>query len=97
MTDGGEGQMGVKRYGCENPHYGKKHTESAKEQIRNTRKKYTKEKHPRAKKIINLDTGEVFEYMQSACDLYGLDKSTLTKACKGKRKSCGGFRWTYAN
>lgn len=97
MTDGGEGQLGVRKYGCENAHYGKKHTEATKEKMRNARKKYIKEKHPMAKAIINLDTGEVFQYMKSACDLYGLDRSTLTKACKGKRKTCGGFHWSYAS
>ena len=95
MTDGGEGQVGIQRFGTTNPHYGKHHTEEAKCKIRETRKKYVKEKHPNAKKIKNLDTGEIFLCMVFACDKYGLDRSTLTKVCSGKRKSCGGFRWSY--
>ena len=95
LTDGGEGQCGIQRFGEDNPHYGKHHTDSAKKRIGEARRKYTKEKHPSARHIHNLDTGEIFLCMVFACEKYGLDRSTLTKACSGKRKTCGGFRWEY--
>lgn len=95
ITDGGEGQIGIRRFGADNPHYGKHHSEQAKNKISESRKPYTKENHPYAKQVLNVDTGEVFSCMVFACEKYSLDKSTLTKACKGIRKSCGGFRWSY--
>lgn len=95
LTDGGEGTIGIRRFGKDNPHYNKKHTKEAKEKISKARKLYTKEKHPLARKIINLDTGEIFNCMVNACEKYKLDKSTLTKVCKGKRNKCGGYHWKY--
>ena len=96
LTDGGEGQLGVRRFGEDNSHWGKKHSKETKNKLSEIRKnKYTKENHPGCKRVINLDTGEVFTYMSLACDKYNLDKSTLTKVCKGKRKTCGGYRWAY--
>lgn len=95
LTDGGEGQVGVRRFGSDNPHWNKKHSEETKKKLSKIRKKYIKENHPRCKPIINLDTNEVFSYMNLACDKYNLDPPTLTKVCKGKRKTCGGYRWSY--
>lgn len=97
MTDGGEGQIGIRRFGSTNSHWGKHHSEKAKEKMREARKKYVKENHPMSKKVLNIDTNETFEYMELACEKYHLDKSTLSKVCKGKRKTCGGFRWKYAS
>ena len=79
----------------DNPHYGKLHSDVAKQKMREARQKYTKEKHPRVRTVRNMDTGEVFPYMLLACEKYELDKSTLVKVCAGKRKTCGGFRWEY--
>jgi len=97
LTDGGEGQIGVHRYGADNPNYGKHHSEAAKRKMADARKKYSGEHHPRCKPVVNLDTGERFLFIRAACDAYNLDPSTLIKACKGKRKQCGGFRWSYAD
>ena len=37
-----------------------------------------------------------YEYATEACNKYGLDLSSLIKCCRGKAKSCGGYRWQYA-
>lgn len=95
LTDGGEGQVGVRRFGKDNPNYGNHYSKEARLKISNTRKKYTKDKHPMSKKVLNLDTGEVFDCMRLACEKYNLDPSTLTKVCERKRKTCGGYRWSY--
>ena len=46
--------------------------------------------------IINMTTGEIFPSTKEPSEKYGLDRSSITKACKGVRlKKCGGFEWKY--
>lgn len=89
--------------GKENPFYGKKHTdetrqkmkeawtEERKEQLRlmaKTRKQHTV-------KVRNVDTGEVFDSVKKAAEKYGLKGTHISRVCKGKRKTTGGFKWEY--
>jgi len=45
--------------------------------------------HPIATKIKCLTTGETFDYMGEASIKYNIDRSNLTKCCKGKTNWCG--------
>lgn len=45
--------------------------------------------------VINLDTGEVFEKIIRASERLGVNASHISEACNGKRKTAGGFRWSY--
>lgn len=49
--------------------------------------------------IIQCDLNGNFikewDSLQAAGIALNIDKSSLTKACKGKRKTCGGFIWKY--
>lgn len=58
-------------------------------------KKKISQAMPTKKKVINVDTGEIFESLMQASEMYNIDKSTLCKVCSGKRKKAGGFRWIY--
>lgn len=48
-----------------------------------------------SKKIINLDTGEVFASTCDAAKYVNRPPTSITRCCKGRRKHCGGFRWGY--
>lgn len=59
--------------------------------------------HPNSLRAICTTTNEAFEYMGDASKKYGLDRSNLTKCCKGKTKWCGihpstgeNLKWKYA-
>lgn len=43
----------------------------------------------RRKKVICLNTNEVFNSMKEACDKYHLDGGALTRVCQGKNKHTG--------
>lgn len=45
--------------------------------------------------VKNTDTGEVYESVQTAAKVTGLDASKIVAVCKGRRKTTGGFRWAY--
>lgn len=61
------------------------------------------ERHPNALKVKCITTGEVFNYMGEACKKHNIDRSNLTKHCKGKTRWCGKLpdgtplKWEYYN
>ena len=57
-------------------------------------------KHPRSKPVLQLDilTGEViaeFAGIKEAERVTGIHDSNISKNCRGKRKSAGGYYWQY--
>ena len=94
--------------GKNNHMYGKKHSEESKKKISESLKgkEYLQgENNPSAKKVICVETGEVFNTMKEACEWCGLKYSTtIVKACKDENKSAGKhpktgerLHWKYAN
>ncbi len=74
------------RTGENHPMYGKHHTEE-------TRKKLSKalkgENHPRARKVICITTGEIFNYIREGAKKYNVANQDISQCCKGKIKSAG--------
>lgn len=85
------------------PMWGKHHSEETKEKIRQKRlgthaSEETKKKisiatkgknNPRAKTVLCVNTGEVFDTAKEAAQKYNCDHSSICKCCNGKVKSCG--------
>ena len=46
-------------------------------------------------KVRNVETGEVFNSVKEAAREYNLKETHITRVCKGKRKTTGGFHWCY--
>lgn len=90
--------------GENNPFYGKKHTEETKAKMRKawteSRKEELREmvknRNTHTVKVRNVDTGEVFNSVKSAGERYNIEPTHITRVCKGKRKTTGGYRWEYA-
>lgn len=63
--------------------------------IKNTLERKLKIRDKQGKKVINLDTNEVFDSLGYACEKYNINKSNLSAVClnKPKYKTAGGFRW----
>ena len=47
------------------------------------------------KKVVCLQTGQVFNSAYDASRLLGLNRSHITSCCTGKRKSTGGYNFEY--
>ncbi len=89
--------------GSNHPLYGKHHSEETKEKMRQKRlgfksseetKKKISEKtkgknNPRAKKVLCLTNGMIFDTAKDAANWAKVDYSNLCKCCKGKRKTIG--------
>lgn len=52
-------------------------------------------KNPRARKVMCLDTNEVFETIKEAASKYNVDPSCISDCCTGKHKTCLGLRFQY--
>lgn len=49
------------------------------------------------KKVMNLDTGELFSSLLEAARKYNMRGTTgISNVIAGRRNTCGGFRWAYA-
>nr|DAI99448.1 MAG TPA: intron associated endonuclease [Caudoviricetes sp.] len=87
-------------YGVESPMKGKHFTEEHKSKISNALKKSYRPhvvggSNPSAKRVINLDTKEIFETLTDASKKYGISRQMIGKVCNGHNKTAKGFRWAF--
>jgi hypothetical protein len=47
------------------------------------------------RKILNVDTGEIFDTLQLAADSIGKSHESIAAACQKRIKTAGGYRWEY--
>ncbi|MBP3931432.1 MAG: NUMOD4 motif-containing HNH endonuclease [Peptostreptococcaceae bacterium] len=96
--------IGLKKkpIGADNPNYGIKFSEERIKKMTRNRAYHYGENHERAKKVICINTGEVFNSMIDAVNKYNLSYTTLVNCCKGRKKSCGkhpetkaALKWCY--
>lgn len=80
--------------GENNPFYGKKHSEETRKKISES-KKY--EKNCTARKVRCVETGEIFDCILYAAQKYDIAATHITRVCRGRRKTTGGFHWEYAD
>ena len=92
--------------GSGNPFYGKHHSEEQKkkwgeirkglnhlteEQIKNLRKSHF------TKAVLCVETGEVFDTIKTAAEKYNIVATHITRVCRGRRKTTGGYHWKYVD
>ena len=57
---------------------------------------YSGANNPRSRKVINLDTGKIYESIGLAAKHFNVaNGSHIVAVCKGKRKIAHGYRWAY--
>ena len=83
--------------GENNPNYNHRWTEDMKEKLRQKQKEndlYTNETNPNAKRIICLETGEVFDCIKFAIEKYNIkDHTNMSAALKHPIRTAGGYHW----
>ena len=76
-------------------------SEETKQKMRNNHANVTGANNPSAKAICQLDLNgnilEQFAYATLAAKKFNLDLSSIIKCCRGKQKTCGGYKWQYLN
>ena len=78
--------------GENNPFYGKKHSEETKRKISD---RLSGKNNPKAHKVKNIDTNEIFNTVKEASIKYNVSFSAIVHAIKRKGK-CSGCKWEYA-
>ena len=59
---------------------------------------YSGANNPRSRKVINLDTGKIYESIGLAAKHFNVaNGSHIVAVCKGKRKIAHGYHWKYAD
>jgi hypothetical protein len=82
--------------GKESPVFGRKCSLEERQKISLSRiGKYGDEKNPRARKVICIETGEVFNCIKYANIKYNINRGKITEVCKGRRKRAGKLHWMY--
>ena len=81
--------------GKNHPMYGRKHSEEAKEKIRQARIG-----RPSSRKnltpVLCAELNVVFKNATEASKELNIDPSGILKCCRGERKTCGGYGWSFA-
>ena len=49
------------------------------------------------KSVRCVETGVIYNNVPEASELLGLSQSHIHECAKGKRKTCGGYRWEYVS
>ena len=100
---------GYSQSGEANPFYGHHHTQEVKdaviasnkrrvwtEEAKNSmREKLSGENSPSAKKVICVETGEVFPTLGAAAASIGVKPTKICDALKGRAKTCHKLHWKY--
>ncbi len=92
LSDETKKKMSESRKGKKHYLYGKHLTDEIKNKISATLKD---ESNPHNKKVICIETGEVFNSIRNASKKYSFQESHIAKCCRGKRKTTGGFHWMF--
>lgn len=79
--------------GKNNPTYGRKHTEEENEK---NRQAHLGKNNVNSKPVVCIETNELFWSMGEAGRNKKCSDATICKACKGIKKTCGGYHWRYA-
>lgn len=80
--------------GKNHPMYGRKHSEGAKEKMRQAgigRPSARKNLNP----VLCKELNKVFDNATEAGKALNLDSSGILKCCRGERKTCGGYTWSF--
>lgn len=76
-------------------------SQETREKMRESHADFSGAKNPSHRPIRQLDLDgnilEEFEYATLAAQKFHLDLSSIIKCCRGKYKTCGGYKWEYIN
>ena len=85
--------------GENNPNYHNYWTDEQKEKLREKQKQnpiYKNENNPNAKKVMCVETGEIFDCIKFAREKYNIkSEGSMTVALKHPTRTAGGLHWRY--
>lgn len=76
---------------------GKKLPEETKRKISKSIKGKQINRKDLSKKVLCVETGEIFKSTKDASRKTGISQGNISNACSGHRKTAGGYQWQFAN
>lgn len=73
----------------------KSFSEYTKQQMSINHADFSGSKNPRARKVICLETNEIFETITDASKKYNINRTCISDCCTGKHKTCKGLHFQY--
>lgn len=100
VTAGGEGSLGLSRYGEENPMYQKHHTDETRKKMSDAKKEYYKNlgyKNFRPIYQFGLDGTFIREHLsvKDACEEFGFSQSVVARSCSREINTAYDYIWVY--
>lgn len=83
-------------YGEDHPMFGRRHTESAIEKMRQAAIGRPSSRRNR-QQVYCVELDKIFEDATAVAKELSLDSGGILKCCKGERKTCGGYHWEFVN
>lgn len=83
-----------KHSGKNNGMFGKKHSEESKKLMSENRKG-TQSWNRNHKKVMCLELNKIYEDSTSAGESLNISGYNILKVCRGQRKTCGGYHWSF--
>ena len=78
-----------KRAMQDEPMLGRHHSDEAKDAMRMAKIK-------KAKSVLCVETGETFVGLKEAGRQTSIDKTSISRCCRGQQKTAGGYHWRFA-
>ena len=92
-----------KYLGSDHPFHNKTHSEETKEQLSKARRGRKLDSEWREnlakghyKKVLCVETGTIYDSIKECAETLNLKATHITRVCKGKRQTTGGYHWKYA-
>jgi hypothetical protein len=98
FNDETRAKMSESKKGENNSFFNKKHTDEAKQKMREWKKEhYQKGTHPRAKKVRCVETGKIYSCSVEASEETGISRIHIGNVANKKygRKTAGGYHWEW--
>lgn len=88
-------KMSEAKKGKTSPRKGKHHSEESKRKMSEARKnKYVGDKNPTSKKVLCIETGEIFSCIKEAKEWCN---GNVSQCVRGLSKTAGGYHWQYVD
>ena len=93
MSEEMKKKLSILYSGENNPFFGRKHTEETKEKMRKNHKNFSGGNSPHAKKVICLETGQIFPSATEAAEFCHRSRSAINNCVSGRTNSAGSYHW----
>ena len=84
-------------YGKDNHNYGSHFSDETRRKMSENHADFSKGKHPRAKKVICVETEQIFETITEAAKYANISRSCIRDVCENRQDMSAGYHWRYCN